>query len=32
MLEFVLFFGLFIGIGFLVLRICKEGDYEDHDD
>ncbi len=32
MLDFIIFFGLFIGIGLLVLRICKEGDYDDHDD
>ena len=29
LLEFVIFFGLFIGVGLLVLRICKEGDYDD---
>ena len=32
MLDFIIFFGLFIGIGLPVLRICKEGDYDDHDD
>ena len=30
--ETILFFVLFIGGGMCILRICKEGDYDDHDD
>lgn len=32
LLEFILFFGMLIVIGCCVLRVCKEGDYDDHDD
>lgn len=31
-LEFIFFFGLLVIIGCSVLRVCKEGDYDDHDD